>query len=117
MNENIEYREDTVTPKEIIRVPEPVHRTGLATASLVLGIIGGAFFFLLFVVSALPGDTSAAAGSVVLLSFLISILALIFGLVSIRKSPKKGFSITGISIGGSVIVLMALLLIIGMVSE
>lgn len=60
---------------------------GLSVAALVLGIVG-------LVLCAVP-----------MLGFLLGVIALIFGIIGIRRQPAKGMAITGI-VTGSVAILI-----------
>lgn len=80
---------ETENKKETIEKPEK-DRQGLAIASMVLGIISLALFCVWYI------------------SIPCSILALIFGIISV-KSSKKGMAIAGISTGATSFILTILL--------
>jgi hypothetical protein len=101
---------ENIRTKEIVEIVESDYKAGLATSSFVLSLIGGFLFLLMGVFSFINENI---AGILVFIGTLFSLIALIFGIVSIKSNRRKGFAITGISVGGSVILLTIILIIIG----
>jgi hypothetical protein len=103
---------ENIKTKEIVEIVESKNKDGLATASFILGLIGGVLFLLMVVLSQFNENI---AGILVFFGSLISLISLIFGIVSINTKKRKGFAITGISVGGSAILLTIIIIIIGVV--
>lgn len=86
-----------VPEKEVIEAPKP---SGLATASMVLGISSILFLPL-----------SCVFGPTPLLLFLFAIIGLILGLMS-KKAANKGQALAGIITSGCAIVVMLCLMVV-----
>lgn len=86
----------SVVPPQVSGRPHRSNRSGLATASLVLGIIAIVFFFFSWIpwIGVLFGS----------IQFILAILALIFGIAA-RNSEARGSAIAGIVLSSIVLAL------------
>lgn len=89
-----------------------MNKFGLALTSFILSCVGFFFLLILMIVSGSNNDT--AIGMIAIMDIFLNLLALIFGLISIRTSKGKGFAIAGIATSGSIFALVVLLLVIGL---